>query len=228
MPEIQEQMQDYRCPAPPLLPCAVRAPGGCASAGRSCTLRVSAQDAAHPGPGQPVWGERPAAAGRGPGPRAPSGRAAAGRPGRHSVSPGPSQPDALPGRHLPLHLPPGPPSPHCTAAVSGAFRARGSGQEALTAVRGACSAASQPPVCDELHRAAAPPEGHGAGRLREGPGHSCRVAASQARPPVSRPQRWLWGHVGLRSRFCPQPCCSVWWPGGLGRAVLPVERRKWD
>lgn len=60
-------------PAPPPLPCAVRAPGGCASARCSCTLRVSAQDAAHPGPGQPVWGERPAAAGRGPGPRAPSG-----------------------------------------------------------------------------------------------------------------------------------------------------------
>lgn len=147
-------------PAPP--------PHGHVAATRSCTLIcVSAQDAAHPGPGQPVWGERPAGAGRGPGPRAPSRREAAGRPGRHSVSLGPLQPHTLPGRHLP----PAPPTrasstpPRCGCLRVGgggevALRARGSWQvqEALTAMpRRSARPASQSPVSDEP-RAGLPPQ----------------------------------------------------------------------
>lgn len=99
--------------------------GACLPRARAHLSASLAQDAAHSGPGQPVRGERPAGAGRGPGPRAPCRREAAGRPGRHSVSLGPLQPDTLPGQHLP----PAPPArasfPHCTAAVSGGIQSSG-------------------------------------------------------------------------------------------------------
>lgn len=131
-------------PQHPLSPCRVRPV--CARSPllglcrHLCPCLSLTQGEAHPGARQSVRGERPAGPGRGPCPRTPSGREAAGRPGGHSVSalsmPTPARtrasicgsvPQRLPSTSTPRSFPTGSPLPFSGEGGGTRRRVRGLG-----------------------------------------------------------------------------------------------------